>query len=168
MKTELQLIVEDIKKISSYTNDLLDHVDDGDWFRQPADGINHIAWQVGHIAIAQYGLCLKRVRGFKPSDEQLFPVNEYATLFGKGSQPNPDPEVYPEPAAIRESLVAIQQQVVEETLQLTQETLDEPIDPVHPMFSTKGEALRFAPKHEMLHVGQIAMLRRLFGQASLR
>ncbi|TWT57406.1 DinB superfamily protein [Thalassoglobus neptunius] len=168
MKSELEIIVEDLQKISAYTNDTLDHVDDADWFRQPADGINHIAWQVGHIAIAQYGLCLKRVRGFSSDDDQLFPVSEYAKLFGKGSQPNPDPEVYPAPEAIRKSLKAIQQQVIEETSQLSQETLDEAIDPVHPMFSTKGEALRFAPKHEMLHVGQIAMLRRLFGHESLR
>jgi hypothetical protein len=36
------------------------------------------------------------------------------------------------------------------------------------MFKTKYEAIRFCAQHEMIHVGQIALLRRLLGYEALR
>ena len=36
------------------------------------------------------------------------------------------------------------------------------------MFSTKGGAVHWSVLHEFIHTGQIALLRRLFGNASLR
>jgi uncharacterized damage-inducible protein DinB len=33
----------------------------------------------------------------------------------------------------------------------------------HPLFATRIAGLRYAPLHEMIHCGQIAMLRRMLG-----
>lgn len=42
--------------------------------------------------------------------------------------------------------------------------LDEPITVSHRLCKTKIECLRWCSAHEMIHAGQIGLLRRLFGQ----
>ena len=162
------IILEDLKQARAYARDMLSHVDESLWFQQPRDGINHVAWQVGHMAIAQYGLCLKRVRGVRPEDDQLLPVEEYRRLFGKGSVPSPSEHDYPTPVEIRAVFDSVNARVLEETAGLDEGVLEESAGPAHPMFSTKGGSLRFCAKHEMLHVGQIGLLRRLLGCEILR
>lgn len=164
----IPIILADLEQARRYASDMVSHIEEDWWFRQPAEGINHLAWQVGHMAIAQYGLCLKRVRGVFPEDDELCPIADYARLFGKGSVPTSKPGDYPTPNEICSVFAAIHKKVREETAILDPVVLDESAGPPHPMFATKGEALRFAPKHEMLHVGQIGLLRRLLGGEILR
>lgn len=45
--SELQSAIEQLRKARLYTKDLLKHVPDDDWFRQPAEGVTHVAGQVG-------------------------------------------------------------------------------------------------------------------------
>ena len=47
---------------------LLEGLSEHDWFRQPSEGVTHVAWQVGHLAAAQYSLGLVRLRGERPDD----------------------------------------------------------------------------------------------------
>ena len=164
----IPIILEDLQQTRAYATDMLSHVDEALWFRQPADGINHVAWQVGHMAIAQYGLCLKRIRGPQSDDERLIPVAEYGRLFGKGSTPSSSAHVYPTPAEIRAVFNHVNDQVQKETAMLQEAVLAESAGPAHPMFSTKGGSLRFSAMHEMLHVGQIGLLRRLLGCEIIR
>lgn len=164
----IPIILEDLAQARAYAKDMLSHVDESLWFKQPAEGINHVAWQVGHMAIAQYGLCLKRVRGSQPSDNQLIPVEEYGKLFGKGSEPSPSEHDYPTPVEIRRAFDAVHATVQQEVAAMDESILTESAGPAHPMFTTKGGSLRFSAKHEMLHVGQIGLLRRLLGCEILR
>ena len=162
-----RILIEDLETARGYANDLLSHIDQDLWFRQPDEGQNHIAWNVGHMAVAEYGLCLKRVRGDHPGDSDLVDASYFA-LFGKGSEPSADSHRYPSPDEILATFHRIHQQVLAEVPKYDDALLDESVEPPHPMFKTKVGAIRFSPKHEMLHVGQIALLRRLFGGASLR
>ena|SRR6516162_1282572 len=50
--SRLQLAVEQILFARNYTIRLLDQTPVTEWFRQPPDGVSHIAWQVGHLAFA--------------------------------------------------------------------------------------------------------------------
>ena len=45
-----------------YLLERLDTVPLADWFTIPPGGVSHVAWQVGHIAFAEYRLCLDRLR----------------------------------------------------------------------------------------------------------
>jgi uncharacterized damage-inducible protein DinB len=112
-------------------------------------------------------LCLKRIRGARPEDERILPAS-FLALFGKGSIPEADAAKYPAPPAIRQALDAVHRRTLEELPALAESVLDEPADPPHAMFRTKGGGLEFAAYHEMLHAGQIALLRRLFGHPPLR
>ena len=60
-------------KVRSMLKSFLEELEPEKWYWQPGEGINHVAWQVGHLAFAQYGLCLKRVRGVAPEDEGMIP-----------------------------------------------------------------------------------------------
>lgn len=165
---QISYILEDLKQARAYATDMLSHTDESLWFRQPAEGIYHVAWQVGHMTIAQYGLCLKRIRGESASDNEILPVEEYAHLFGKGSLPLPSEHDYPTPVELRTAFENVHTQVLKETAALSEDSLDESAGPTHPMFTTKGGSLRFSAKHEMLHVGQIGQLRRLLGCKFIR
>ena len=166
--TDRDGLLNDIRKARFYINDLLGHVDDGDWFRQPSEGVTHIAWQVGHLAVAQYGLALNRLRGERPEDEELIPAS-FRQQFGKGSVPVPDPAAYPPIEEIRAVFDRVHQQVLDEVGRVSEASLDEPTEgPPHPAFDTKRGALAWCVMHEFIHAGQIALLRRLFGSAPLR
>jgi hypothetical protein len=166
--SDVKNLIRDIRKARMYTEDMLSHVDQAKWFRQPTEGVTHVAWQVGHLAVAQFGLALMRVRGEKADDAELISP-EFRKLFGKGSTPVPDPEVYPTPAEIRAVFDRVHQQVLDESDDWSEELLAEATgQPPHPMFTTKGEAIRWSIQHEFIHAGQIGLLRRLLGGTPLR
>ncbi len=166
--SQLETALSHIRTARLYTKDLLSHINQDDWFRQPSEGVTHVAWQVGHLAVAQYGLALKRVRGEKPGDAQLISA-DFRQLFGKGSVPAADRAKYPKPGDIRAVYDRVYKQALEEAGTLREEALSEPVgDPPHPMFQTKLGALHWCAQHEFIHAGQIAILRRLFGGQPLR
>jgi hypothetical protein len=142
-------------------------VDETDWFRQPQDGVTHLAWQVGHLAMAEYGLCLFRIRGRQPVDLELM-SGGFRKQFSKGSQPEPDPARNPTPAEIREVLDRVHRQVLLEIAGYSDTLLSEPVEEPRLAFDTKLGALFFCSHHEMLHAGQIGLLRRLLGRPPLR
>ena len=165
--SRLALVTEQIDSIRQYTLSLLEGIEIDQWFWQPGDGVTHIAWQAGHLAAAQYYLTLFRIRGPRKEDASLI-SSELLKLFGKGSTPDADPQKYPPPEEILAMLGRVHGRALEELHGLAETVLDEPIDPPHPMFATKQGALWFCPQHEMLHAGQIGLLRRLLGLAPLR
>lgn len=158
----LELALGQIADVRGYAVRVLDAVDLGDWFRQPTEGVTHIAWQVGHMAIAEYRLALAQVRGASPDDERFIPAN-FVTLFGRGSVPVADASQYPSPQQIRAAFDAVHEQVLAEVPTFADESLDEPPHHPHPLFTTRFGSLMWCGRHEMVHVGQIGLLKRLFG-----
>ena len=166
--SDLESALTQIRTARLYTKDMLRHVNDDDWFRQPSEGVTHVTWQVGHLAVAEYGLALKRLRGEKSDDAHLISP-DFRKLFGKGSIPDPDQSVYPSPNEIRAILDRVHNQVMDEVGAMSEEAMSDPVgEPTHPMFKTKLEALQWCAQHEFIHAGQIALLRRLFGAEPLR
>jgi hypothetical protein len=151
----------------NYTLSLLADVEDQQWFTPAGDGLTHVAWQVGHLASTQYALCMVRIRGAKPEDEQLI-SDDFRRLFRKGSTPEPGAAGYPPPAEIRDVAARVHARALAELPLLPEEQLDVPFENPHPAFGTRYQALIFCPEHEFLHAGQIALLRRLMGKAPLR
>ena len=164
----IQDVLEQVSTARRYTQDMLSHVDSELWFRQPAEGVTHIAWQVGHLAVAQYGLALKRVRGEQPADEELIP-RDFRKAFGMGSIPQADPALNPAVDTIRSVFDKVYERVLAELPDLPAAVFEEPSDtPPHPMFQTKLGSVRWSAEHEFIHIGQIALIRRLLGQNWLR
>jgi hypothetical protein len=164
--TELDNALADIAQVRHYTTALINTIDPADWFRMPAGGVTHVAWQVGHIAMAQYRLCLERVRGVRPEDEALI-SSEFLKQFGRDSVPDPDPAKYPTPAEILAVYHRVHDQLRREATSFAEIDLAGPIHPPHRICKTKLDCLFWSSKHEMLHAGQIGLLRRLLGAAPL-
>jgi uncharacterized damage-inducible protein DinB len=158
----LEFAVEQIQLARSYTLRLLDDIDPDVWFQIPSAGVSHVAWQVGHLAMAEYRLSLERIRGARSSDEEFFP-KEFAASFAKDSVPISDSSPYPTAVEIRSVFDGVHKRTIEELVSLAEEQLDEPPMKPHPLFDTKFGSLTWTSRHEMLHAGQIGLLRRQLG-----
>jgi uncharacterized damage-inducible protein DinB len=166
--SRLQQAIDALRTARLYTKELLKHMADEDWFRQPSEGVTHVGWQVGHLAICEYMLTMKRIRGERPSDGEIIPEN-FVSLFGKGSTPQPNASAYPAPEELRAVLDRVHKRAVQELNELPESAVDDPIGgPPHPMFKTKLDAVHWCARHEFIHAGQIGLIRRLLGAAPLR
>jgi hypothetical protein len=159
---DLDRALEHLAFARTYTRGLLDHVEPGDWFRMPAEGVTHVAWQVGHLAMAEYRLALERIRGRRPDDDGLI-SEPFLRLFGRESVPDAEPGRYPAVDEIRAVFDRVHEQALRELPGLSEATLAEPVVQRHRLVNTKLEALVWCGQHEMLHAGQIGLLRRLLG-----
>ncbi len=163
----LPLAIKQIEFARGYTLTLLNDLDDRDWFRQPQEGITHIAWQVGHLSMAEYMLALVRMRGKRPEDEELI-SKKFLRLFLKGTRPAAAPTNYPSPEAILTVFHAVHRQVMTELPTATPQELETKVPEPHAVFDTKLGSLFFCASHEMMHAGQIGLLRRLLGNEPVR
>ena len=166
-RTRVEIAVERIERARRYTQQFLAGLTPDEWFWCPAQFTTHVAWQVGHLAVAQYNLCVRRVRGRTEADEAFMP-EAFVDRFKLGSQPAAGAENNPPLEEIRRVFDAVHQRSLAELAERTDEELDVPADPPHPAFQTKLGGVQYAPLHEMVHAGQIAMLRRLMGKPPLR
>lgn len=166
-ESNLALAVQQIKFAREYTCSLLADITDEEWFVIPAGAPTHIAWQVGHLAMAQYGLTLLRIRGKEPEDAE-FITNDFIRLFKKQSTPVADPKRYPSPREIREVLANVHDRSLAELEGYDDAALAEQIPEPYAVFNTKLGSVLFCSAHELIHAGQIGLLRRLLGKAPVR
>ncbi len=178
VSARLTIAVKQIEFARRYSKTLLDDLSDDDWFRTPPENltgkniddayVTHIAWQAGHIAMAQYGLTLFRQRGRDREVDNELMSSKFRKLFMRGTKPEADREKYPAPGEIVEVMDRVHEQTLVEIAGFDGEQLDEPADAPHAAFATRYGALLFAGQHEMIHAGQIGMLRRMMGKQPLR
>jgi len=161
------LALQQLAFARTYTHTLLADVPEDEWFRQPQEGTTHVAWQVGHLAMAEYMLTLFRLRGKTADDETLIP-KAFLRRFLKQTTPNPDPSQYPPTAEIRTVFDAVHAQVLAEVPQFSEEDFSQSVVEPYAVYPNRLGSLMFASYHEMLHAGQIGLLRRLLGKSPVR
>ncbi len=154
-----------MKFARNYVHGLLDSVPDSLWGVFPNGMRSHFAWQVCHLAVAQYGLMLFRQRGRIDGDIDLMP-GWLRKKFGKGTVPSID-EV-PERQEAMELLRRIHEESLRFDAQLSAEVLSEPTEMPYAGYPIKLGAILFCPLHESIHAGQIGILRRLHGLDPVR
>jgi len=163
----LEIARKQIEFARQYTLSLIDDMEESMWFSVPSGCVTHVAWQVGHLAMAQYGLCLFRLRGRRPEDGELM-SSAFRKQFSKGTIPDPDRANNPSPSEIRRVFDRVHWQVLQELAGFDEALLREPVDQPYAGYPTKLGALLFCSHHEMLHAGQIGLLRRLLGKTPVR
>lgn len=164
--SRLALLSAELAASRDYTERLLADIGAADWFAPRPEWKSTLAWQVGHLAVAEYGLAVERVRGLRPGDAELLPP-EFRDWFGAQSVPRFSPQGYPPPEHILAVFRGVHQAAVEAVAGLGEERLDEPVSRSHPLFTTKAGSLAWCIRHEMLHAGQIGLLRRQLGHDPL-
>ena len=164
--SRLEVALDQLKFVRSYTIELLDSIPASDWIRQPSGGVSHIAWQVGHLTFARYRLALWRTRGILPGDEELFPPR-FVQLFGYASVPDFDTTKHLSPEEIRAVFDRVHELSLSELSKLNEQDMDQPVIHPHAFAQNKFQALMWCANHEMLHAGQIGLLRRELGYPPL-
>lgn len=166
-RERLDLAVAQIKFARDYTKQLLEDVTEDEWFQRVDGCPTHLAWQVGHLAMAQYGLTLARIRGREPEDRELISKQFYA-CFKKGSDPLAEGAEFPSISEIRDTMERINATSMEELVKHTDDSLSESLPAPTAVFDTKLGSVLFCSFHEMLHAGQIGLLRRMLGKSPVR
>ena len=164
---KLQMAIDQIAAARAYTLTLLEDIDHDHWFHQADPTPTHIAWQVGHLAMAQYGLLLFRQRGRSTDDSSLM-SSSFRKKFSRGTTVSRDPEFYPPVADILNVFHAIYDQSMSELVEYPLDQLNDPVDDPYAAYPTKLGCLLFCVHHEMLHAGQIGLLRRLLAKVPIR
>lgn len=159
--------IEQIRFARRYTLEMLAATDHEHWYTMP-DGLpTHIAWQVGHLTVSQYGLLMFRIRGRHPDDLELIP-GKFRKSFGRGSTPKPNADGQPTPDELLERLEQVFDQGIAVAENVPPETLMEPVDMPYAAYPIKLGAILFCPMHEQIHAGQIGLLRRALGLDPVR
>jgi hypothetical protein len=147
--------------VRGYNLERIETIPLSEWFTIPPGGVSHVAWQVGHLTMAQYRLCLERLRPRTAEDESLVP-DAFLKMFGRESKPADIVGITAE--ELRALFDRVHARVMTEMPSYPDADLDLPALKPHPLFTTRIESLRYAPFHEALHCGQIAIIRRMLGQ----
>jgi hypothetical protein len=163
----LELAIKQIEFARGYTLSIVAEIEEKDWFVMPSGCPTHVAWQVGHLAMAEYGLGLFRQRGRQETDAELM-SSSFRKQFSRGSVPEAEADKYPSPAEIRSVFDRVHGQVLKEAPSFTPEQLKEPVEPPFAVEQTKLGALLLCSHHEMVHAGQLGLLRRLLGKIPVR
>jgi hypothetical protein len=108
-----------------------------------------------------------RLRGKDAADAQLL-NNNFFRRFQKGSTPSPDPSDYPPSEEIVQVFHRVHRQALQELATYSDQDLDVKLPEPHAVFDTKMGSVIFCSAHEMLHAGQIGLIRRLIGKPPLR
>ncbi len=161
--SRLREALDQIDFTRKYTLVRVETVSPAEWFTISPGGVSHLAWQVGHIAMAEYRLCLERLRTRTLADEALI-SDSFLKTFARESAPIADPTAYPSANEIRTVFDRVHARILEEIPHYPDADLDLPPLKPHPLFNTRLAGLRYAPLHEMIHCGQIALIRRMLGQ----
>ena len=166
-RQRLDLAVSQIQFARNYSLQLLDDVPESDWFREVDGCPTHLAWQAGHLAMAQYALTMVRIRGKEPEDEELLSKN-FFRAFQKGTSPTFSTEAYPSVREIRDTLSRVHEASLQELARQDDVSLDVKLPEPHAVFDTKLGSVFFCSAHEMLHAGQIGLIRRILGRDPIR
>lgn len=130
---------------------------------QPAPGMNHAAWQLGHLAFV-FDSMIKvfSVKGTMSA--------EWYELFKAGSQPHSDRSKYPAKDALLREYEQNFRRLVDAVASAAPETFDRefPNPKLRTMLPTIGVAMvHVLTTHQGIHLGQLSAWRRALGMPSV-
>ncbi len=161
------LLAEQLEWTRDWTLRLLADLRGDDWAFQPAPGLAHPLWIVGHLAVSQDVLVHQRClgRGILGADFAAhFPIGAAIPVVGVHAFPDVD--------EVLRVLAETQVRTLEAVRGMSDALLAEPAygkdGAPHPHYRDKRGAVSHCARHEAFHAGQLAMLRRLLGKPFLR
>lgn len=140
----------------SLLNMMVNKFEPEDWAAAPEGGGNNPIWILGHVTTSRRFLLRKL--GVDAPEEH------WERLFGMGSQLT-DPGNYPSPTTLTCNFTEAGAALTKSMETLTVEEADAPMGTTFPDGSdTIGKGAHFLYFHEVYHLGQIGILRRMRGK----
>jgi hypothetical protein len=142
--------------MTSYLSDL----SDADLILRPVPAAHHAAWQIGHLILSESQM----INGVRPSSAPALPP-EFAARHDKGSGKVDDSTQF----YTKTQYITFMNNVREATLgllsQLSEEELSKPGPEAMRNYAPKvGSVFLSIANHELMHSGQIAVIRRALGK----
>ena len=142
-----------------YAKRLVADIPDDKLALQPAPGMNHAAWVLGHLACTAD--MLGAMIGVKPVCPADWPAH-----FDWNSSPSGDAGQYPSKATLLEALEDTHAEIATALLAIPESRWSEttPLEAVRGFLPTVGDCLVFVmAAHENMHLGQLSAWRRAQG-----
>jgi len=164
----IPFILGQLDSTRAYTLAVLEHTPRELWLRSPPQVSTHVLWHLGHLAFAQYSHFVMLIMGETTADVEVFPKERYLTLFAKGTVPDTTLQVYPAIDEVLADLAGLHAHVCARFAEFPAVDLERPTLRPHPLAKTRFDMAMWWIKHEGIHTGQIALLRRMLGCAPWR
>ncbi len=146
-----------------YARRLVDDLAEDQMAAQPAPGMNHAAWVLGHLAYVFDSMI--SVWGQEPSMSK-----EWKQLFNVPSKPQPERDKYPSKAELWDAYQAAYQRIVDVVKTASEEDLarEFPNPRLRASLPTVGVAMiHILTTHQGQHLGQLSAWRRALGLPSV-
>jgi uncharacterized damage-inducible protein DinB len=146
-----------------YAKKLVADLSDEQMCAQPAPGMNHAAWVLGHLAYVFDSMT--GVFDHKPNM-----AAEWKTLFNLASKPLPDRSLYPAKPELLTAYETHYLRIASEVNKASDETLarEFPNPRLRPLLPTIGVAMvHILTSHQGVHLGQLSAWRRAIGLPSV-
>lgn len=138
---------------------LIDKTPQDLWFKRPAGVANHVAWQIGHVAVSANN-------GLKAIGQPSLCDEAWESLFLRGTESQEDASIYPAPDQIVAKYQQVHDALTKAFAQLDESVLlgDTKIERLASRFPKQGDFLVFLlTSHLAMHAGQFSTLRKLLG-----
>ncbi|MBI3840307.1 MAG: DinB family protein [Planctomycetia bacterium] len=142
-----------------YARKLVADIPDDKMAAQPAPGMNHAAWILGHLTFVADSM----IRIF---DQPFLMPKEWVELFNVASKPTSDRARYPSKAALLEAYEKAYARLTETVKAAPSEAFERefPNPKLRPTLPTVGVAMvHILTSHHALHLGQLSAWRRAMG-----
>jgi len=143
-----------------YARQLVADVPDEELAEQPAPGLNHPAWTLGHLTTgADFTLHLLGAKGVAPDG--------WAGLFAPGTVPDPNRATYPGKGELLNAYEAAHAAVdaAAAAADPAQMAKPNPLEMMRPRFPTLADLIGYLlTTHEATHLGQLSAWRRMMGK----
>jgi len=141
-------------------NKYLDDLSDADLMLRPGPGCNHIAWQLGHLLVAEVGL----LSSICPGEAAELPAG-FAEQHNKEAAPSDDPAKF----CTKQQYLDLAQKVRSATSAALEKKSEADLDLPGPeqyktMFPTVGSLFVVIGSHPLMHAGQLVPIRRALGK----
>jgi len=161
--TQIELCADVLSRNFDTLKWTLDDFSDADLLVRPCPGANHVAWQLGHLIVAETRL----VNGITPGAMPELPAG-FADHFNKETASNDDPAFFPRKAPLMEQFSKTRQGTLKWVASLTVADLDKPMTgPIAQRVPTIGHLVAMLPGHVLMHLGQFQVIRRKLGKPIL-
>ncbi len=135
---------------------------DEKFYEVPADGGNHAAWNMGHVAVTD-----DLIRASLGGGDHVLPT-EWHEMFKGGSTCKPGAEGHPTRDELLDALARSRAAVVSWLGGLNESELNEPLTGGFVQFAADRVMLMGSiASHEAFHAGQMSAARRVFGMPPL-
>jgi hypothetical protein len=143
----------------SYLKDLTD----SELMVRVVPGINHIAWQLGHLIVGEHDM----INMVRPNSMPELPPG-FREKHDRETHSSDDPKAFCTKAEYAAEMKKQRAGTLAVLDKLSDADLDQPApEPLRNFLKTVGEVFSMQGSHWMMHAGQWAVLRRKLGRAPL-